>query len=160
MTMSGPVAITGNEARFEGGAIWAEGSQLVLPSDADISDNTAIVVSAFSSAILGFRETLFLHEAPSVRATRLTAAFSFEAIVRLPPGVDPFALPPSNVTFPSTMLAFSYARNISCCDNVKMRLGMLFERVFRVSPLVFAAPSALRGTTTLLDLSVPVGGDF
>lgn len=43
--MSGPVTITGNEARYEGGAIWTEAAELVLPSDAEISGNTAIVVS-------------------------------------------------------------------------------------------------------------------
>lgn len=41
--MSSPVTITGNEARFDGGAILNEGS-VYLPSDADISNNTAIVV--------------------------------------------------------------------------------------------------------------------
>lgn len=40
--ISGPVTITNNTALF-GGAIWTEATKLTLPSDADISSNTAIV---------------------------------------------------------------------------------------------------------------------
>lgn len=44
VTVTGPVTITSNQARYRGGAIYNEGT-VVLPSDADISDNDAIGVS-------------------------------------------------------------------------------------------------------------------
>lgn len=42
--MSEPVVITGNEARYSGGAIWT-GGKVTLPATAEISGNTAIFVS-------------------------------------------------------------------------------------------------------------------
>lgn len=51
VTMSAPVTISGNEARVAGGAIWVEGTGTVtLPVDADISGNTATVVSQAAHA--------------------------------------------------------------------------------------------------------------
>lgn len=44
MTVTGPVTITNNEAGYRGGAIYNRGN-LVLPVDADLSSNTAVLVS-------------------------------------------------------------------------------------------------------------------
>lgn len=46
MIISSPVVITGNEARYDGGAIFVEEATITLPADADISGNTATFVSS------------------------------------------------------------------------------------------------------------------
>lgn len=55
--MSEPVAITGNEARYSGGAIWTDG-KVTLPATAEVSGNTALFVSAAAAA--GAEEQLYL----------------------------------------------------------------------------------------------------
>ena len=45
VSFEGPVMITGNEARYQGGALWNKGN-VSLPQDADISGNTAVFVSS------------------------------------------------------------------------------------------------------------------
>lgn len=44
VNIEGPVTMTGNEARYEGDAIWNVGT-LSMPQDADISGNKAAFVS-------------------------------------------------------------------------------------------------------------------
>lgn len=51
ISATGPVTISGNEARYRGGAIYNEGT-VVLPADADISDNVAVSVSLASGLSL------------------------------------------------------------------------------------------------------------
>ena len=45
VTIEGKVDIAGNTAGYEGGAIYSEATLLRIPAEANLSDNTALIVS-------------------------------------------------------------------------------------------------------------------
>lgn len=70
--MSAPVTISGNEARLGGGAIWVgDGATVILPVDADISDNTATIVSHASNTRTTYGSWAFLDRQLAMPSTGL-----------------------------------------------------------------------------------------
>lgn len=82
LTMSGPVTITGNEARYSGGAIWTHG-KVTLPATADISGNTATFVSLACGCCCGCCCSGSRTRGASLSATTLKVAGLFTVTGRL-----------------------------------------------------------------------------